>query len=356
MATPFTFEMADDSDAVDGGLSLALDSTGNPRVAYAQKTSGQIMVARRDGGIWTLEKVPGAAVGSGDRVCLAIDSQGNPHVAYRDLTSGELIHGAKSADQWTFTHVPTGLGPDHKPGGIGNVAFALNPGRHDPESRDVPFFVYRDLATDGIGFAHSGIGPSPLVVQFDPNNLFTFNQPSVAFDPSEGFFIAYVGYFHDGSPTDLVSVRATLVTDIEQGTLAPPTVLDGSTSINVRSPTSIVRTLFEGCVTYFDRASKTLKAHFTSAKLSSPQIEIVATNVNNVIATPSAAASRDQFRVAYADDNAIKLASRSESGVWTVEVVDPVSGLLPSLAYDNSGTANLAYATNGNLKYARRSE
>jgi hypothetical protein len=357
MATPFTFETADDGGQgpVHGELSLALDKTGNPRVAYAQQVSGQIMVARRDGGAWTRESVPGGAVGSGVRICLAIDSQGNPQLAYRDQASGELIHAVKSADQWTFTHVATRL-TDHKPGGVGTIAFALHPGRHDPESRDVPFFVYADPATDGIGFAHSGIGPSPVVVQLDPTLLTTFGQPSAAFDPSEGFFIAYVGFFHDGSPVDFVSVRATLVTDIEQGTLAPPAVIEGSKLINVRSPTSIVRTAFEGCISYFDRANKTLKAQVASPELPEPRIEIVATSVNNVTATPSAAASRGQFRVAYADDTAIKLASRGPSGDWTVEVVDPVSGLLPSLAYDNSGTANLAYAVGGQLKYARRSE
>jgi len=114
-----------------------------------------------------------------------------------------------------------------------------------------------------------------------------------------------------------------------------------------------VRTFSDGCIAYFDIASKTLKASVSSGGSSS--IETVAANVNNIV-TPSAAARRGDFRVAYADTDAIKLASRSPSGVWTVEAVDAVSGGTPSLAYDNSGTANIAYAAGGQLKYARRSE
>src|SRR5882672_2952742 len=161
MATPFVFEAVNDSVLVLEDVSLALDKTGNPRIAYAQQNSGQLIVARRDAGIWTSENVPGGAVGQGTRMCLAIDSQGNPQLAYRDdLSSGELIHAVKSAGQWTFTHIPTRLTVGGGPGGVGSVAFALHPGRLDTESRDVAYFVYVDLATDGVGFAHTGsLGP-----------------------------------------------------------------------------------------------------------------------------------------------------------------------------------------------------
>lgn len=354
MATPFTFEAVDDSVAVSGEVSLALDRAGNPRIAFTRQGSGQIIVARRDGGTWTREDVPNGFTGSDSRACLAIDSQGNPQLAYRDLSGGDLIHAVKLAGQWSFTHVPTRLTPDHRPSGVGGIAFALHPGRLDTERRDVGFFVYVDLATDGIGFAHSGnIGPTPVIVQDDPNDLTKFADPSATFDSSEGFFVAYVGIFETGAPQDNVSVRTTLITDIEQGTFGQPVVIEGSQFINVRRPTSIVRTFSGGCIAYFDIANRTLKAHVSS--LGAAGIETVAANINNIV-TPSASVKGNQFRVAYADTDAIKLASRSQSGVWTVEAVDPVSAGSPSLAYDNAGTANIAYAAGGRLKYARRSE
>jgi len=358
MTTPFTFETVDDGTqgGVHGELSLALDKQGNPRVAYAQP-SGAIMLARRDSGAWTLERLPsGSNVALiGERICLAIDSNGNPHLAYRDLTGGDLIHAVKTGSDWTFNHVVTLLTPVGG-GGVDGVAFALHPGRLDPSQRDVPFFAYTDLATGGLGFAHSGIGPSPVAVDIDHGPTRTeFGHASATFDPSEGFFFAYVGSANLGAPNPQVSVRSAFVVDIEQGTISQVQTLEQSESINVIS-TGLARTAFEGCIAYFDLASKTVKSQFLSPDV--PRSEIIETNINSgpPSAAQNGAIAAPAFRVAYADANAVKLASRNQFGDWTVEIVDPVSGISPSLAYDNSGTAHLAYAAGGKLKYARRSE
>jgi hypothetical protein len=354
MATPFTFEVVADGIAVGGGeVSLALDKAGNPRIAFSQRDTGQIIVAQRNGGTWTHESVSSGFVGIESSLKLAIDSQGNPQLAYRDLNGGDLIHAVKGATQWSFTHIRTRLTPAGTDD-VGEIAFALHPGRLDTESRDVGYFVYRNLTTDGIGFAHTGsLGPTPVTVQVVETRVTTFGGPSTTFDPSEGFFVTYVGFFHTGAPQDSVSIRATVLTDIEKGTFADPAVIDNSPLLNVRRPTSIVRTFSDGCIAYFDVASKTLKASVSSGGASA--IETVATNINSVI-TPSAAVKGADFRIAYADIDGVKLASRSRSGVWAVEVVDAASAGSPSLAYDKSGTANIAYAAGGTLKYARRSE
>jgi hypothetical protein len=356
MATPFTFESAADGITASGGgeVSLALDRAGNPRIAFSQDGSGQIIVAQRNGGTWTHESVPGGLVGRDVRAWLAIDFQGNPQLGYQDLNGGDLIHAVKSsAGQWSFSHIPTRLTPGHPPGDVFGVTFALHPGRLDPDSRDAGYFAYVDPTTDGIGFAHTGsVGPlpTPVQVQFDPTDLTTFAHPAIAFDPSENFFIAYVGYFHTGSPQDDVSVRLTHV--LPQGTFSQPQAIEGpSPFVNVRRPPSIARTFSGGCVAYFDSASRTLKASVTSGGVSG--IETVATNINNIV-TPSASSVAGDFRIAYADADAVKLASRSPSGVWTVEAVDAVSAGSPSLAYDNAATAHIAYAAGGRLKYARR--
>jgi hypothetical protein len=353
MATPFTFEAVADSVAVGAGeVSLALDKAGNPRIAFSQRETGQIMVAQRNGGTWTHESVSSGFVSPDGSLRLAIDSQGNPQLAYRDLNGDDLIHAVKGGGQWSFTHVKTHLTPSGTDS-VGEIAFALHPGRLDTESRDVGYFVYRNLTTDGIGFAHTGtLGPTPVVVQVDLNELTKFGGPSATFDPSEGFFVAYIGFFETGAPQDTVSIRATVLTDIEKGTFADPAVIERSPFLNVRRRTSIVRTFSEGCIAYFDVASKTLKASVSSGGASA--IESVATNIDSFI-TPSAAVKGNDFRVAYADTG-VKLASRSPSGAWTVEVVEAVSAGSPSLAYDKTGTANIAYAAGGTLKYARRSE
>lgn len=357
MATSFTFESVADSIPVSGPVSLALDRAGNPRIAFSQQGSGQIIVAARSAGAWTLENVPSAFVPASGGLRLAIDSKGNPQIAYLELSSGELVHAVKSAGRWSSVHIPTRLTPDHHPGGVGAIDFALHPGRLDTESRDVGYFAYVDLASDGIGFAHTGsIGPTPVLVEDQPHDTTQFAGPSASFDPSENFFIAYLGIFKSGSSQDSVSVRSKHIVDIEKGTFSnPPTIIDGSQSINVRTQTSIVRTFSRGCLAYFDMASKTLKASVEDLTAGLSEIETVATNVTNNV-TPSAAAKQSEFRVAYADADAMKLASRSEAGVWTIEAVEPVSGGAPSLAYDNAGTANIAYAAGAKLRYARRPE
>ncbi|HEY1783305.1 MAG TPA: hypothetical protein VGG79_23280 [Roseiarcus sp.] len=356
MAASFTFEPVDDGISVGGPVSLALDRAGNPRIAFSQQGSGQIIVATRNGGAWTLDNVPGAFAPASGGLRLAIDSKGDPQIAFLELSSGELVHAVKSAGRWSSAHIPTRLTPDHQPGGVGAIDFALHPGRLDTQSRDVGYFAYVDLASQRIGFAHTaGVGPTPVLVEDQPHNTTEFAGPSAAFDPSENFFIAYVGVFASGAAQASVSVRSKHIVDIEKGTFSnPPTIVDGSQSLNVRTQTSIVRTFSDGCVVYFDMASKTLKASVSDLSGLSA-IETVAANLANIV-SPSAAAKQDEFRVAYGDADAMMLPSRSKSGDWTVEAVEAVSGGPPSLAYDNASTANIAYAAGARLRYARRAE
>lgn len=61
-------------------------------------------------------------------------------------------------------------------------------------------------------------------------------------------------------------------------------------------------------------------------------------------------------RIAFADDNKVKLASRDRSANWTVETVDPAGGAMPSLAYDNEDHCHIGYVSGGTLKYATRKQ
>jgi hypothetical protein len=345
MASAFTFEPIVDNIAIGGQINLSLDKDGNPGIVFSDRNAGTLFVAHRPpSGQWSVDTVTESFISGAARPRLAFDSTGNPQVAYRNRADSALIHGVKRGGAWSLTPIPTKLTPTGT-GAVGSVAFALHPGRLDPESRDVGFFVYVDLTTDGIGFAHTGsIGPTPVTVELDPNHDTTFASPSAVFDSSEGFFVAYTAALQNS-----ISVKASLILDIEQGTFGAPSVIDQS--LNVRSDTSIVRTTFGGCIAYYDMASRTVKANVISDGFSS--IETVATGVTFNDA-PSAAIQRGQFRVAYADSGGIMLASRSESGAWTSEVVEAVSGTSPSLAYDNAGTANISYVVGSKLRFARR--
>ena len=63
-------------------------------------------MARKNGGTWTHENALSAFAALDTSPCLAIDSQGNPHIAYKNISSGELVHGFKRGGQWSSTTVP----------------------------------------------------------------------------------------------------------------------------------------------------------------------------------------------------------------------------------------------------------
>src|SRR6266540_605570 len=87
--------------ATVSGISVA--SGGEPIVAYGDH--GKTVVARRSGGSWKTEQVPGDG---GYGVSLALDKNGNPHVAYYDV--GGTVHYARSTGAAGATALPIGAG------------------------------------------------------------------------------------------------------------------------------------------------------------------------------------------------------------------------------------------------------
>jgi hypothetical protein len=357
----FTFETVDDSVAVGGQACLALDTDGNPRIAYASAT-GKPMLASRDSGTWTREEVFGAGlIGRSDtnRVCLQMDSEGNPHVACQNIDSGHLIHGVRRNGTWTFTDVPTKL-ERLEPGGVAGYDFKLFFRRDTPELRDSQHFVFHDLTTGQLGYTRKVAEKFKLVVAAPADGVTTKSGlfPSMAFDVGSGsFFVAYVDELAEGDPDNpllpLTTVAMKLISDPFEGTLSTSAVLAQGRFRVVRS-TSIASDL-AWCVAYGDFSGQTLNASFRDFSLDEPHKEIVAATVLPVVPSGAKAPGKG-FRIAYADDNKLKLASRNHFGEWPVEVVDSEGGDMPSLNYDRPGNAHIAYAVGQKLKYARGTE
>ena len=117
-------------------------------------------------------------------------------------------------------------------------------------------------------------------------------------------------------------------------------------------PTSIAGETGSQCVACFDAADGTLKATIQDSGVTAH--ETVARNVAATV--PSAAKHRGLFRIAFADDNKVKLASRNRLATWTIETVDAAGGAMPSLAYDSVSNCHIGYVAGGTLKYATRKE
>src|SRR5262249_54822116 len=145
-----------DNIAINGHVSLVLDKDGHPRIVFSDRTTGQLLLAQRNSSKWHVENVTGAFINPDVRPRLAIDSAGNAQVAFGDKNNTGLFHGVKRGGKWTLTRIPTRLTPGADNSGVTGLEFALHPGRLDTKSRDVGYFAYADMASRGLGFAHTG--------------------------------------------------------------------------------------------------------------------------------------------------------------------------------------------------------
>ena len=97
-------EQVDNTATVTGvGLSLAVDSTGTPWIAYQNDTDDDLVVAVRDGGNsgcsdadWSCEDVD-VTDSTGNQASIAIGPDDRPWVAWRNATDGDLIVGRRTA-------------------------------------------------------------------------------------------------------------------------------------------------------------------------------------------------------------------------------------------------------------------
>jgi len=91
-----------DNNYVGIGNSIALDTAGNPVIAYLDITRRTVKLARWTGKLWETEvvdqlvDVPSFA----DRVSLQIDSQNVPHVAFYDGGLGALKYAERDEKGW----------------------------------------------------------------------------------------------------------------------------------------------------------------------------------------------------------------------------------------------------------------
>jgi hypothetical protein len=99
---PIDRHVEGENQHMDGDNSLAIDSKGQPHVAYINLTTKTITYAWREGTTWTEENIDSvvATGGESDRLSLKLDRNGNPHVVYYDSGLGTLKYATRIKNEW----------------------------------------------------------------------------------------------------------------------------------------------------------------------------------------------------------------------------------------------------------------
>ncbi len=119
----------DTAETFGSRCQLVIDSNDNPHVVFRNTTHPSLWYAVFDGTDWNVDFVdgPGFDIGgevTGD-ISLAVDSGGDPHIAYRYTNTTEVRYATTSGSSWTRELVNATW--DSSTSGNGSVGIALDP-------------------------------------------------------------------------------------------------------------------------------------------------------------------------------------------------------------------------------------
>ncbi|MCW4019040.1 MAG: hypothetical protein NWF00_10255 [Candidatus Bathyarchaeota archaeon] len=96
--------VVDDTGAVSWDNSIAVDSAGNPHVAYSNST-GDLQYSSYDGSSWTTETVYSPQKEVGLYLSFAMDHNDKPHICFMDHQNHTVNHATWNGPSWTIETV-----------------------------------------------------------------------------------------------------------------------------------------------------------------------------------------------------------------------------------------------------------
>lgn len=168
-------------------IAIALDPSGQPRVAWLDQATGKVSYASRSGSVWTTVDVPGVTTGD-EGMVLAIDASGRPHLAFQvdnHTAAGGVRYATHDGTAWSVETVESTVVGARSP----SLSLALT-------GAGVPVIAYYagDGAGQGLKVATRTGANAFSIVSPDTTQWAGFGGTSIAIDASGNPMVSYTIY------------------------------------------------------------------------------------------------------------------------------------------------------------------
>jgi parallel beta-helix repeat protein len=333
-AAPSWIQVVDSAGSVGWYSSIALDSLGNPHIAYSDLANGHLKYASWSGSDWSIQIVdPSGDVGRFPS--LAFDLNDNPHISYYDNAQGDLKYAHWTGASWDIQVIDS----------VGNVG-GYSSLKVDSNSR--PHVSYQEITNLDLKYA-SWTGSNWQIQTVDSSGDTGFFN-SLALDPNGNPKISYSAM---GSSTLNSSLKFASWTGLNWVIQT----IDSTGDVG-RFDSLALDKSGNAHISYYDGLNGYLK--FASQQGETWNIQVVDNEGDTGDvgwSTSTALDTQNSPHIAYADERNSDIKYAWYNGTaWNIQVINSEGDFCrsPSLALSPDGYPRISYydALYMHLKYA----
>jgi len=195
----------------EGGISIKLDSNGDPHISYLANAS--VRYATKSGATWSIETIDSGAISSME-TSIALDASDNPHISYWNESNWDLKYAIKVGASWSIETVESIGGTV---GGSDN-SIAVN-------SSGDPRIGYPDFENGYVKYAVQN-GSNWIIDTVDVGSA-----SSMALDSNDNPHVSYDG----GSDLKYATLRADLEVTSSDIVFKPPSPVKNGSSVLINA-------------------------------------------------------------------------------------------------------------------------